>query len=236
LDESKSKLANSEKESAWREMARQVAHEIKNPLTPMKLKLQYLLQRLNNTDTKPSEEELKQAFRTILTQVDTLSEIAGSFSSFYKLPELHLEKLELNVVIEELSLFHQQTEYSGINSKVPESPSWVIADKIMIVNILNNLILNAIQSIPDARKRMIDISVTKKGESVLIEVKDNGAGIPAELQDKIFLPYFSTKYSGSGIGLALAKRLVEDMKGSIWFETIPEKGTSFFIEMPACRE
>ena len=102
----------------------------------------------------------------------------------------------------------------------------------MFVNILNNLVLNAIQSIPEGRARQIDIFVKAKVDCILIEIKDNGMGIPEELQDKIFVPYFSTKYSGSGIGLALAKRLVEDMKGAIWFETSFQNGTSFFIEMP----
>ncbi|WP_018345057.1 sensor histidine kinase [Cytophaga aurantiaca] len=232
IDESKSILANSEKESAWREMARQVAHEIKNPLTPMKLKLQYLLQRLNHADTKPSDEELKQSFRTILTQVDSLSEIASSFSSFYKLPELQLEKVELNHLVKELAVLHQETDASGIYTHIPNQPTVIVADKKMVVNILNNLLLNAIQSIPEGRLRNIDIFINQKVDSVLIEIKDNGSGIPVELQHKIFVPYFSTKYSGSGIGLALAKRLVEDMKGAIWFETSLDKGTSFYIEMP----
>ncbi|HSY61212.1 MAG TPA: ATP-binding protein, partial [Cytophaga sp.] len=232
LDESKSILANSEKESAWREMARQVAHEIKNPLTPMKLKLQYLLHRLGHADSKPSDEELKESFRTILTQVDSLSEIASSFSSFYKLPELQLEKVELNHLVKELAVLHQETESSGIFTHIPGQPTIIVADKKMVVNILNNLLLNAIQSIPEGRLRKIDIFINQKVDCVFIEIKDNGTGIPVELRDKIFVPYFSTKYSGSGIGLALAKRLVEDMKGAIWFETSLEKGTSFYIEMP----
>jgi hypothetical protein len=232
LDESKSILAHSEKESAWREMARQVAHEIKNPLTPMKLKLQYLLHRLGIEDSKPSDEEFKQSFRTILTQIDSLSEIASSFSSFYKLPELQLEKVELNDLVKELVVLHQETESSGIYIHIPKQTTWIVADKKMVVNIMNNLLLNAIQSIPEGRLRKIDIFINQKVDCVLIEIKDNGTGIPVELRDKIFVPYFSTKYSGSGIGLALAKRLVEDMKGAIWFETTLEKGTSFYIEMP----
>jgi two-component system nitrogen regulation sensor histidine kinase NtrY len=232
LDDSKLILANSEKESAWREMARQVAHEIKNPLTPMKLKLQYLLQRFNQPASKPSEEELKQSFRTILTQVDSLSEIASSFSSFYKLPELQLEKVELNVLVKELAVLHQENDKSAIGTHLPDEPTFILADKTMIVNILNNLLLNAIQSVPDIKDRKIDIRVSQKLDQVQIEIKDNGMGIPVELQDKIFVPYFSTKYSGSGIGLALAKRLVEDMKGTIWFETSLDTGTSFYIEMP----
>jgi two-component system, NtrC family, nitrogen regulation sensor histidine kinase NtrY len=231
LDESKHILANSEKESAWREMARQVAHEIKNPLTPMKLKLQYLLHRLSKQDTKPSEDELKQSFNTILTQIDSLSEIASSFSSFYKLPELTIEKVELNTIVLELIVLHQGSE-TGIQAHLPDGPSSIRADKKMMVNILNNLLLNAIQSIPDGRGKKIDIYIKHSLDCISIEIKDNGTGIPFELQDKIFVPYFSTKYSGSGIGLALAKRLVEDMKGAIWFETSLNIGTSFYIEMP----
>lgn len=236
LDESKLILANSEKESAWREMARQVAHEIKNPLTPMKLKLQYLLQRFSHADSRPTDDELKQSFRTILTQVDSLSEIASSFSSFYKLPELLLEKVELNSMVKELVVLHQQQDHSGIQAHLPAVPTFILADRKMIVNILNNLLLNAIQSIPDVRVRNIAIFVSPKVDCVLVEIRDNGTGIPAELQSKIFVPYFSTKYSGSGIGLALAKRLVEDMKGRIWFETTADEGTSFYIEMPYYNE
>ena len=232
LDESKSILAHSEKESAWREMARQVAHEIKNPLTPMKLKLQYLLHRLGKDQNKPSDEEFKESFKTILTQIDSLSEIASSFSSFYKLPELNLESVELNQLIYELTVLHQEIEFSGIHAHLPSQLTYIRADRKMFVNILNNLVLNAIQSIPEGRARQIDIFVKAKVDCILIEIKDNGMGIPEELQDKIFVPYFSTKYSGSGIGLALAKRLVEDMKGAIWFETSFQNGTSFFIEMP----
>ena len=236
LDDSKLILANSEKESAWREMARQVAHEIKNPLTPMKLKLQYLLQRIESNATKPSDEELKQSFRTILTQIDSLSEIASSFSSFYKLPELTLEKVEVNNLVKDLAALHQQQENTLIQTNVPVTATFILADQTMIVNILNNLLLNAIQSIPDKRNMQIQINVSQKLDRVLIEVKDNGSGIPPELREKIFVPYFSTKYSGSGIGLALAKRLVEDMKGVIWFETSLDAGTSFYIEMPYYNE
>lgn len=236
LDESKLILANSEKESAWREMARQVAHEIKNPLTPMKLKLQYLLQRIEKGGSQPTDEELKQSFRTILTQIDSLSEIATSFSSFYKLPELILEKVEVNSLVKDLAALHQQQENTFIQTNVPEEATFIFADETMLINILNNLVLNAIQSIPDKRSMHIQMNVSQKLNRILIEIKDNGSGIPYELRDKIFVPYFSTKYSGSGIGLALAKRLVEDMKGVIWFETTLDTGTSFYIELPSYKE
>src|SRR5690606_19266577 len=125
------------------------------------------------------------------TQIDSLSEIASSFSSFYKLPELLLEKVELNDIVKELAVLHQETESSGIYIHIPKQPTIIEADKKMVVNILNNLLLNAIQSIPEGRLRKIDIFINQKVDCVLIEIKDNGTGIPVELRNKIFVPYFS---------------------------------------------
>ncbi|MFN8415286.1 MAG: ATP-binding protein [Cytophagaceae bacterium] len=230
LEESKVQLSISEKESAWREMARQVAHEIKNPLTPMKLKIQYLLQRIRMGNDVP-KEELQESFKTIISQVDTLSEIAGSFSSFYKLPELKKESLDWLQVVENIMDLHENHESIFTLTKEAED-YFVLADAKMLNNIVNNLVLNSLQSIPVNRSPKIELVFTKQESFVCLEVKDNGSGIPAEIKDRIFRPYFSTKYTGSGIGLALAKRLIEDMGGEIWFTTQEGIGTSFFIKLP----
>jgi signal transduction histidine kinase len=230
LEESKVQLSISEKESAWREMARQVAHEIKNPLTPMKLKIQYLLQRIRMGNEVP-KEELQESFKTIISQVDTLSEIAGSFSSFYKLPELKKESLDWLRIVENIIDLHENQE--SIFTLIKEGDNYfVLADAKMLNNIVNNLVINSLQSIPVNRSPKIELVFSKQENFICLEVKDNGSGIPPEIRDRIFRPYFSTKYTGSGIGLALAKRLIEDMGGEIWFTTQEGIGTSFFIKLP----
>ena len=227
LEDSRNALARKEKESAWKEMAQQVAHEIKNPLTPMKLKIQHL-QRTIKTDDLTQE-----ALKSLLQQVDTLSDIATSFSAFAKMPIPIIEEFNLTQLVHDTGELYRNREDVDIKIKIPVSPVMAFADKQLIGRIFTNLILNSIQAVPKDVKAeiLIEMYVNEIKEAVLT-FKDNGEGIPEDIQNKIFLPNFSTKFTGSGIGLALAKRGVEHSGGRIWFESELGKGTTFYIILP----
>lgn len=222
LEESKAALARSQKETAWKEIARQVAHEIKNPLTPMQLKIQQLL-RKSESGSKDHE-----TLTALLVQVDTLSQIAGSFSAFAEMPAPNNSVFDLSKVLRQVINLYNSSDVI-VESSI-EDEAMVEADKDIFQRILNNIVLNAIQSVEDSPVRL-KIDLVKKSEKCELSVSDNGRGIPEEVRDKIFLNYFSTKSTGSGIGLALAKKGIENAGGNIWFES-KEKGTTFFISMP----
>jgi two-component system nitrogen regulation sensor histidine kinase NtrY len=229
LERSKKELALSEKESAWREMAQQVAHEIKNPLTPMKLKLQHLKRILK--EGRGLNQDFNKPIDSLLNQVDSLSDIATSFSSFAKMPIPINERLDIADSLRKVvRLF--KADNVEINANIPRNPIWVEGDANLLGRIFNNLILNAIQAMPEGRTPQLEISMEKTHSKVRISVADNGAGIPDDIRDKVFIPKFSTKVEGSGIGLGIAKRGVEHAGGSIWFETEPSEGTTFFLEFP----
>lgn len=229
LEKSKKALAVSEKESAWREMAQQVAHEIKNPLTPMKLKLQHLKRVLSEA---PSDvESYQNPINNLLGQIDTLSDIANSFSSFAKMPIPLSERVNIvRVLNRAIGLFNE--ENVRIKKNIPRSAVWVMADEKLLGRIFNNLILNAIQAQRVGVSPEIEIELLEINNKVQIRCADNGKGIAEELRDKVFIPKFSTKEEGSGIGLAIAKRGVEHAGGSIWFESKQDQGAAFFIEFP----
>ncbi|CAN5418199.1 HAMP domain-containing sensor histidine kinase [soil metagenome] len=231
LEASKEALSKSEKESAWREMAKQVAHEIKNPLTPMKLILQHL-KRIKNDKNPQNDGKIEKQINTLLHQVDTLNDIATSFSSFAQMPIPKNELFELSSVVRKaVNLHHNENEKLILNNFAGEVK--VMGDENLMERIISNLIINGIQSVPKGRIPTIEISIkNKKSEKVLIEIKDNGIGIAENIKNKVFIPNFSTKYTGSGIGLAIAKRGIEHAGGTIWFETQEGEGTSFFIELP----
>jgi signal transduction histidine kinase len=230
LEASKKALAQSEKESAWREMAQQVAHEIKNPLTPMKLTLQHLQRTLLNNEIK--NPILERSLNTLLEQVETLSDIASSFSSFAKMPVPKEEVFDIVQVLRQTIDLYRTNENVIITTDIPALPCYVKADDQLMGRIFTNLILNGIQSVPNSRTAELNIWLKVKNGFATIEIQDNGSGIPKSVQEKIFVPNFSTKYSGSGIGLAVAKRGVEHAGGSIWFETEEDYGTSFYIKLP----
>ncbi len=230
LEASKDALAQTEKESAWREMAKQVAHEIKNPLTPMKLSLQHLKRMLATYEQKP--ENIEKPVNNLLHQIQTLSDIATSFSSFAQMPSPKTEKLELASVLRKTVSLYDNGEGKMI-SNIPEGEFPVLGDEQLLSRIITNLIINGFQAVPKYRDPKVGVRlVTKDGNRVLIEVKDNGDGIPDSIQRKVFMPNFSTKTNGSGIGLAIAKRGIEHAGGRIWFETKKGVGTSFFISLP----
>lgn len=228
LAESKKALARTEKETAWREIAQQVAHEIKNPLTPMKLTLQHLQRTLGGKQ----QESIKKPIDSLLHQVDTLSDIANSFSSFAQMPIPEHERYELAQLVRNTVDLHRNTITGKLKVDIDDNSIYTIGDEQLTGRILSNIIINARQS---AKDKPLVIFVGLKSINngkVLLEVTDNGAGIPDEIRDKVFMPNFTTKETGSGIGLAIAKHGIEHAGGKIWFETTSGRGTTFYVELP----
>lgn len=235
LNRSVELLARQERETAWRSMARQVAHEIKNPLTPMKLSVQLML-RAWKEQAPDFEQRLTRVSNTLIHQIDTLSNIASEFSTFARMPNEQITRVEINEIVKSVgTLYH---EYKNVDIKVSideNTEFYVLADQSRILRMLNNLIKNAAQAIPDGKKGIVKITTQKANEMVLIKVSDNGDGIPEEIRGRLFQPNFTTKTKGMGLGLAMVKNIVEGFGGKIWFDTESEKGTTFFIHLPLIR-
>lgn len=232
LDRSAELLAQNEREVAWREMAKQVAHEIKNPLTPMKLSIQHLQLKINDLSLDDMKPLISRVSTTLIEQIDNLNRIASEFSNFSKLPEPDNEKIILNDLIASVHDLFRKREDIIFNLYVPIDEIYIFADRSHMLRILNNLIKNALQSIPEDRKGKINIKLYTKNGYAIIQVSDNGTGIPKSMQDKVFYPNFTTKSSGTGLGLAISKDISEAYGGRIYFTTIENKGTDFYFEMP----
>jgi two-component system nitrogen regulation sensor histidine kinase NtrY len=230
LEKSSRLLAQSERESAWREMAKQVAHEIKNPLTPMKLNIQHL-QRVVATHPEDINERVNKVASMLIEQIDTLSHIATEFSSFAKLPVAHSEKINLYEVLQNITnLFQQNTDFQITLSAPIEL--YILADRDQCIRIFTNLLKNAEQAIPADRKGLITINAFVSVSNIIVVVKDNGSGIEESVKDKLFIPNFTTKTTGTGLGLAMVKNSVEMFNGTITFETQVNKGTNFTLSFP----
>ncbi len=232
LESAALQLAQNERESAWREMAKQVAHEIKNPLTPMKLSIQHL-QRVYDHNNPSSAAMLKKVAESMIEQIDALTKIANEFSNFAKMPKQQIEKLDLiGVIASVLEVFKQngnaEFEFHYTIQKAP-----ILADKDQLIRVFNNLLTNAVQSIPEDRKGQIAINlIASENQKYVISVKDNGCGIDEAKTKNIFVPYFTTKTNGTGLGLAMVKQIVESFNGTIYFESKEKEGTTFIIEIP----
>ena len=221
-------LAKSERESAWREMAKQVAHEIKNPLTPMKLSIQ-MLQRSKNDGAEDLNERIDRTSKTLIEQIDTLSNIATEFSSFAQMPKSTIEKVDLKQLLESVAeLYHNSEVEIELNLEI-NSEAMVQADKEQMLRVFNNLIKNGIQAVEDGTKPKISIGLLREGTELIASVKDNGSGISEDLKDKIFVPNFTTKSSGMGLGLAMVKNIIESINGKIFFTSESGQGTTFFV-------
>lgn len=230
-------LAQSERESAWREMAKQVAHEIKNPLTPLRLSIQ-LLERAYRDKAPDIDQKVERLSKTMIEQIDTLSSIASAFSDFAKMPKPNNEGMDLKALVQNaIQLFHETSETTDFRfDDNGIDKAWICADKEQLLRVFNNLFRNGIQAIPEDRQGRIEVSLTKQGKNFIIAVKDNGTGISEEVIDKIFVPNFTTKTAGMGLGLAMVKNIVESASGMIWFETTKGKGTTFFVSFPEYHE
>ncbi|WP_297803267.1 ATP-binding protein [uncultured Polaribacter sp.] len=228
LGESAAKLARSEREQAWREMAKQVAHEIKNPLTPMRLTVQSFERRFDPLDEK-AKEKLKEYSQTLIQQIDVMSSIASAFSDFAKMPTQKKEQIEIISVVKfALDVFTE--EYIKYCPK--EAELYANLDKTQLIRIITNLVKNAIQATDKVENPLIEVTVLSENNSLKITVSDNGKGISDDVKDLIFEPKFTTKTSGMGLGLAMIKNIIEAYDGVISFTSKEEEGTVFSVILP----
>ena len=229
LSASAEKLAENEREMAWREMAKQIAHEIKNPLTPMKLSIQ-LLNRAWDAKTEGFEERLKKVSETLLEQIDNLAATATEFSNFAKVSSNQSEAVNILERLEHcIDLFSNEQDVVFKKKFINATDSVIYIDKDKLNRVFINIIKNAIQSIPKDKKAQIIITVYCEKDEIIVCIADNGIGISAETQKHLFEPNFTTKSSGSGLGLAIVKNIVQSFNGRIWFKTQEGKGSSFYI-------
>lgn len=228
LSESKAELEQTQRERAWREIAQQVAHEIKNPLTPMKLTLQQMERALQSG--KNTDEKTGKAIGTLLTQVDTLNQIASSFSSFAKMPEPVIQRVELVALVRRIVDLHSPEGDLTLQSGVKEV--FIMGDEQLLGRTFSNIILNAFQAAIPGKANRVVVTLEKLANTCRVSFEDKGKGIEPAIGERIFVPYFTTKKSGSGLGLAIAKQGIEHMRGKLWFETIVGSGTTFYIELP----
>lgn len=230
LETSKVQLVRLEREGAWREMARQVAHDIKNPLTTMKLSMQQLERVSNNPEQAAAY--LRKAITRLIEQIDSLAQIASEFSMFANLDIQKKNDVVINEVVESVhDLFSEQSNVD-LSLALPDQRFHILGDKNHLIRVFNNLVINAIQAIPSDRRGHIHVSLTRRDNQAVIQISDNGGGIPEEIGERVFEPNFTTKTSGSGLGLAICKKIIEAHDGDIRFETRENEGTDFFVEIP----
>ena len=232
LENSAQRLAQSERESAWREMAKQVAHEIKNPLTPLKLGLQLLDKSWKDKDPK-FDQKFERFSKSFVEQIESLSNIASEFSAFAKMPDTRLERINIFEILTQAVTIFKQMDNIKIVYQAPELPFIINADRDQLLRCFNNLLKNAIEASPSDRMGIIEISQMITYKNILLTIKDNGNGIPENVREKIFEPNFTTKSSGTGLGLAFVKNSIENAGGKVWFETEMGKGTTFYFSLPA---
>ena len=232
LEHSAQALAQSEREGAWREMARQVAHEIKNPLTPMKLSIQYLQNAIQKGAPNVKELSANMAV-TLIEQIDQLSKIAGDFSQFANIGNARIEKFDITEVISSLTRLYSSNPRIHLEWYKEEGRYEILSDKVQINRLFTNLLQNAVEA-GEGKDTTIHVIIRQKNESeqILISVEDDSGGIPESMKENIFTPNFTTKSSGTGLGLAICKGIVEQANGQIWFTSEEGVGTTFFIKLP----
>ncbi|MGM0647962.1 MAG: ATP-binding protein [Bacteroidota bacterium] len=235
LERSADLLVRSQRESAWREMAKQVAHEIKNPLTPMKLNVQ-MLQRSYKAKDPNWENKLVRVTDSLVEQIDNLAAIATEFSDFAKMPVSNPREVDVKDVIAHSIELYSNYDHVRITSRNNAENTMVKADYKQLTRVFNNILDNAVQAIPKDKDGWIEIELSGENGRLLVSIKDNGQGIPVEMRNKIFSPSFTTKSSGMGLGLTMVKSILQNAGGKIWFQSIENQGTTFYIEIPQIKQ
>jgi nitrogen fixation/metabolism regulation signal transduction histidine kinase len=228
LEESAEKLAKTERENAWQEMARQVAHEIKNPLTPMRLTIQSF-EHTFNPDDPDSNQKLREFSKLLIHQIDTMSEVAEAFSNFATLPKPTMRESDL-VEVTQMAINIFQQDYIVFSSN--EAHIFHKMDQTQWIRVITNLIQNALHSVSKKKTPQIGVQIVTEPTQTTISVSDNGSGISEKLKSKIFEPKFTTKSAGMGLGLGIVKNIIKSHKGKISFISTQKKGTTFSIVLP----
>jgi nitrogen fixation/metabolism regulation signal transduction histidine kinase len=238
LLENKKNLIRAERIAAWRDFARRLAHEIKNPLTPIEIAIYRIKKRLEGevaeADPARDKQVIEESLDSILKEVAALKNIAQEFSAFAKLPEPKLESLNPNDTITSvLELYASSAQRVKVRTSLAEGMPRVQADRDQLRSVIANLIKNAFEAMPEGGT--LTVATSLAAGSIRIEIADTGPGIPDEIKEKIFDPYFTTKSTGTGIGLALAYRILADHRAKIGFKT-GETGTTFVVDLPVPNE
>ncbi len=228
LEDSAERLAKTEREQAWQEMAKQVAHEIKNPLTPMRLTVQSF-QKNSEVNSNNEKNKINDFCQTLIEQIDTMSNVATSFSDFATLPKTQLEKTD---IVEATKKAVEIFEQNNITFVTSSNSIFVKLDKEQWTRVMTNLIKNSIQAIPHERDPDILVQISESSKSVKILVSDNGQGVSKVNRDKIFEPKFTTKSDGMGLGLGIVRNIISSHRGKISYKSKRNKGTNFTISLP----
>ncbi len=228
IQDQKDKLTYKAREGAWRDMARQVAHEVKNPLTPMKLRIQKFQHKFDINDPEITQKT-QDLMKMLISQIDVISQVAGEFSRFVQLPEKKNNLLHINA---EVKTVIQVFELDDIEYTENDPNIMMNMDKIYLSRILTNIITNSKQAEDEHRKLFIKIHLEKINKKIRLTIQDNGVGIPPERLPRIFEPNFTSKGNGMGLGLTMVKKMIEDYGGEILVESIVGEGTTFIINLP----
>jgi nitrogen fixation/metabolism regulation signal transduction histidine kinase len=229
LEDSVERLAKTEREQAWQEMAKQVAHEIKNPLTPMRLTVQSFQKNSGIKKGEDQKDKLNDFCDTLIEQIDTMSNVATSFSDFATLPKTQLEKTD---IVEATKKVVEIFEQNNISLETSSENIFIKLDKEQWIRVMTNLIKNSIQAIPHDREPIIHVEITERLKTVRVTVSDNGLGVSKNNRDKIFEPKFTTKSDGMGLGLGIVRSIINSHRGKISYKSRSKKGTDFKISLP----
>ena len=229
LEDSVERLAKTEREQAWQEMAKQVAHEIKNPLTPMRLTVQSFQKNSGIKKGEDQKDKLNDFCDTLIEQIDTMSNVATSFSDFATLPKTQLEKTD---IVESTKKVVEIFEQNNISLETSSENIFIKLDKEQWIRVMTNLIKNSIQAIPHDREPIIHVEITERLKTVRVTVSDNGLGVSKNNRDKIFEPKFTTKSDGMGLGLGIVRSIINSHRGKISYKSRSKKGTDFKISLP----
>ena len=229
LEDSVERLAKTEREQAWQEMAKQVAHEIKNPLTPMRLTVQSFQKNSGIKKGEDQKDKLNDFCDTLIEQIDTMSNVATSFSDFATLPKTQLEKTD---IVEATKKVVEIFEQNNISLETSSENIFIKLDKEQWIRVMTNLIKNSIQAIPHDREPIIHVNITERLKTVRVTVSDNGLGVSKNNREKIFEPKFTTKSDGMGLGLGIVRSIINSHRGKISYKSRSKKGTDFKISLP----